>query len=136
MDNSIFTDKTAAPDVKALKNALGKTYSNWEKIKGYVFDKCRDTQEEWNFSKFGWNCRLKERKCIIIYLMPCDGFFKVSMVLGKRAVELALESAISEDIKTIIRSAKTYTEGTGFRIDIRDSKLVTDVKMLIDIKQN
>lgn len=133
---SVFTDKTQTPAPAILKKALAGNYELWCEIKEYIIRRYPKAIEEWKYAgkSFGWSCRLKDKKRVIIYLLPCDKYFTASFVFGAKATEQALETGISEKIKDIISSAKVYAEGRGFRIDVKDSKILKDVKKLVDIK--
>ncbi len=136
MDTSIFSDKNKIPDQALLKKALKKTYDYWADIRSHIYSEYPDAREAWNYSgeKSGWTFRVMDKKRVIIYFMPLDGNFRISMVLGKKAVMEALSSKISADVKSIIRSAKVYGEGTGIIIYVKNKKTVNDIKNLIDIK--
>lgn len=133
-EQSFFTDKDLQPDETALAEALGKAYQHWKSLKNHVLKGHPGAAEEWNYSRLGWNCRLKGRKSVIIYLMPCSGYFRASMVFGAKATEAALTSDISPEIKQTITEAKVYAEGRGFRVDVKNAKVATDIKKLIDLK--
>lgn len=133
-ESSVFTDKEVPPGEESLSNELGKQFASWNNIKNYVFEKCAVATEEWNFSKSGWNYRIKGKKSVIIYLMPCSGYFRASFVLGKKACEMIMATSVAPDIKKIISEAKTYAEGTGFRIDVKTAAMTADIKQLIDAK--
>jgi len=47
-----------------------------------------------------------------------------------------LNSTISEEIKSIIKNAKVYGEGRGFRIDVTNKDILEDIKKLSIIKLN
>jgi hypothetical protein len=136
MDTSIFTNKAETPDDFMLSAALGELFKTWVNIREYVIHAYPKASEEWNLpgQKYGWSFRIKDKKRAIIYLLPRDNYFLVAFVFGEKATNEALSSLISNDIKTIISSAKVYAEGRGFRIEIRDSNMLDDVRMLIDIK--
>ena len=135
MDTSIFTDKNKAPGDIELKAELEKTYKLWNQLKEYVSEQNPDTYEEWNYSKsFGWGFRVRDKKRVIIYLMPQAGKFKASFVLGEKATCEAIVSKISKDIKDLISAAKVYAEGRGIRIDVESKKIVKDIMKIIDIK--
>ena len=135
MESSIFTNKDHCPAAKDLENELGKLYSAWEEIRAFTFDNFPGVKEEWNYSKSGWNARIKDEKRAIIYLMPCAGFFKASFVFGEKATKLALAASIDPAIKSIIESAPVYGEGRGFRIEVRNKKMVKDIEQLLLIKK-
>jgi hypothetical protein len=136
MAKSIFTDKSKKPSDNELKKALGKTSILWNEIKDYAFKSYPDASDEWSYpgKSFGWNYRIRDKKRVLAYFMPCDGFFKISLVFGDKAAKEVLASSISKEIKDLISSAKVYAEGRGFRIDVTDKKIAKDVKKLIDIK--
>ena len=136
MPTSIFTDKSKKPTASDLKKALGNTSALWDEIKDYVYKNYPDAAVEWAYpgKSFGWNFRIRDKKRVLVYFMPCDGFFIVSLVFGEKAAKEALASGISKEIKDNISSAKVYAEGRGFRIDVKDKKIVSDIKKLINIK--
>ena len=136
MATSIFTDKTQKPGAVDLQNALGKTFGLWSEIAEYVFKNYPDAKDEWAFpgKNFGWNFRIRDSKRVIIYMMPEDKFFRVSLVFGTKATEEAMLCKLSKEIKDLISSAKVYAEGRGIRIDVAKKKIVKDIKKLIDIK--
>lgn len=134
MDTSIFTDKEKAPDEKELANALGKSYDWLSELKALITEHVPDAKEEWNYSKMGWNYRIKDKKRAIMYVMPYDKYFKASFVFGAKATEQALADNISPSIKDIITTAKVYAEGRGFRVDVTSKKIAADVKRLVAIK--
>ncbi len=134
MDTSIFTDKDHAPARADLTQALGKSYTWWQELVNYVFEQHPVAKEEWNFSKAGWNCRIKDSKRVIVYLMPGNGFFRASFVLGAKATTVILESDISEDIKATITAAKVYAEGRGVRIEVKDKKTLQSVIKIAQVK--
>jgi len=134
MDKSIFTEKSKKPTDKDLNRELGEFYKPWNDLINYVYKKYQDATDEWSFSSFGWSYRIRDKKRVIIYIMPLNKYFKVSFVFGEKAVKNAFTSNINDAIKDIIKSAKVYGEGTGFRIDVKDKKLIPDIKKLVDIK--
>ena len=133
---SVFTEKATIPTEKDLEIALGVTYEIWQHLSDFTKKKYPDAIEEWNFSseKFGWSFRLKDKKRVLIYLLPRDQYFKAAFVFGDKATDAILESTIVDSIKNEIKAAKKYAEGRGMRIDIKDQMLVADIEKLIAIK--
>ena len=134
MEQSIFIQQEHCPEEKDLQKALGKNYVCWKDISDYVLEQCSEAKVSWHYSKAGWNCRISDHKRVLIYLMPCAGYFNASFVLGKKAVEAILSAPISDVYKDIIRSAKVYAEGAGFRLPVKTRKAVPDLKTLINTK--
>lgn len=134
MDTSIFVNKEKSPSEADLKKALYNNYKTWVSIKDYVFNNCTGTFDDWNFSKFGWNYRIRDKKRAIIYMMPCNKYFKASFVLGEKATKEILLCNISPEIKKIISSAKVYAEGRGVRLNVKNKNILKDILQIINIK--
>ncbi|NVN95315.1 MAG: DUF3788 domain-containing protein [Bacteroidetes bacterium] len=136
MDTSIFTDKTHIPSNNDLLISLGETYPIWHIIKEYVCLKYSTANEEWNYSgeKYGWSFRIKDKKRVILYLLPRHQHFKVAFVFGQKSTDIILKSHVSETIKNQLQSAKQYAEGRGIRIEIKNENQLNDIKELINIK--
>ena len=133
---SIFGDKAKPPRLDDLAKVLGDTYKLWKNVKDYVI-KCEpEAFEEWHFAgrSYGWSLRLNDPKRVIVYLIPCDNFFKVSFVFGEKATNDVMKSTIAQEIKNIINSARVYAEGRGFRLNVLNKDKIPDVKKLVKIK--
>ena len=119
-----------------LKAALGSTYEIWLILAEFTKKSNPDFTGEWKFAseKYGWSFRISDRKRVILYLLPRDGYFKAAFVFGKKAVARILESDISVAIKDELRSVKEYAEGRGIRIEVLDRTNLEDLKKLIAFK--
>ena len=71
---------------------------------------------------------------MIIYLLPRDQFFLAAFVFGQKACEDVGNSTVSDAIKQELSAAKAYAEGRGIRLEVRDKKIIRDIKTLITIK--
>ena len=129
-------DKSSMPTIKDLETALGSTYKLWKNCIDFTKHVYPEVVEEWNYSgdKFGWSFRLKDKKRVLVYLLPRDKFFKVAFMFGQKATDAIFESPISENIKSEIRSAKVYAEGRGIRVDVKNKSVIHDIEKLIEIK--
>jgi hypothetical protein len=135
-DKNPFTDKRVIPDTKTLEGTWGNTFSLWLRLEEYTCKKYPQAIKEWNYpgEKYGWSYRIKDKKRVIIYLLPRNNFFKVGMVFGQKAFEEIMKSQVSEKIKGELQAAKVYAEGRGIRIDVKSEKVIEDIRVLIDIK--
>jgi len=132
---NVFTDKELIPNYESLKNSLGTTYEFWQSLVDYVYSVYPKAIEEWNFSKSaGWIFRLKDKKRMIIYLLPRENFFKVVLVFGNKATDEVLKSEVAIEIKTELKTARVYAEGRSIQIEVKEEKTVNDLKILINIK--
>ena len=136
MDISIFTDKEISPDNDSLITALGSTAFSWQVIRDFTRAEYPSAKEEWSYpgKKCGWSFRIKDSKRTIIYLLPCDGFFKVALLFGRKATEEVFNSQLSDRIKSDLQNATVYVERRGIRIDVTDESLFMDIKKPIEIK--
>ena len=129
-------DRAARPTSKALAQVLGPRRRLWDAIAEYVKEKCPAAIPEWKFPgvKYGWSFRLKDRKRNLVYLTPMEGFIRVALVLGDKAVAAVEASSVPEPVKAELRSATRYVEGRGIRLEVRTQADVATVKKLVDIK--
>ena len=136
MDISIFVDKKMIPTTENLIESLSGTYELWNDLTGYVHLKYPSAIDEWKYSgdKYGWSFRIKDKKRVILYLLPRDKFFKTAFVFGQKATDAVMNSRISDKIKSELESARVYAEGRGIRIDVNNDIIINDIKKLIDIK--
>jgi hypothetical protein len=136
MDISIFVDKKMIPTTENLIESLTGTYELWKDLTGYVHLKYPSAVDEWKYSgdKYGWSFRIKDKKRVILYLLPRDKFFKTAFVFGQKATDAVMNSQISDKIKSELESARVYAEGRGIRLDILNETILNDLRTLIDIK--
>ncbi len=89
----------------------------WKHIHDEVVMKFPVAVSKWVFSgqKYGWGCRLKDKKRVLVYLLPRDKQFLVAFVFGQKAFEKIISSVVSDEIKLALQSAKVYAEGRGIR---------------------
>jgi len=135
-DTSVFMDKACKPAQKDLVEKLGSTHQVWVEISDFVMDKYPGGMGEWNYpgKKYGWSYRIKDKKRVIIYLLPRDNYFKVAMIFGQKSVDIIMDSSISPEIKNELAQAKKYAEGQGIRIAVQDDSQLADIKKLVEIK--
>ena len=136
METSIFMDLTKTPNASDLEIPLGKTFSVWQDIRDFVFEKYPKAIEEWHVAvkKYGWGFRIKDKKRAIIYLSPREGFFRVAMVFGQKATNQILGSDISGFVKEELMKSKVYAEGRVVRLEINDNTFLKDIEKLVEIK--
>lgn len=128
--------KAKAPSSSDLARELGAAQGLWDGIIAALAESFGKVDREWKPSKasFGWMCLLKHKKRTLIYLTPEKEKVLVAMVLGERAVALALASDIPERIKTLIADARPYVEGRGIRFPVVSAADASVVRDLVVIK--
>ncbi len=133
---SIFDDKSRVPGEDDLRDVLKGTFPLWNDIKAFVYKNYPEAHEEWKYAgkTLGWGFRLRDKKRVIVYLTPANGFFRFSLVFSEKATNEAFSSAISQQLKDILTSARVYAEGRGFRVEVTTGEFMEDFKKLILIK--
>lgn len=131
-----FIGKKAHPTSAELTTALGSTLQVWEELIEWLAVEHGITDQEWTCSgaKYGWTLRLKLKKRNILYMGPCEGCFRVALILGDRALEAARKSPLSKPIRKLIDEAPRYPEGTGIRVLVKQSADLAAVRKLAAIK--
>lgn len=128
--------KTEAPSEKDLASQLGPAREIWHEVIASVIKRMGPVEQEWKPSKasFGRMCLLKQKKRTLLYMTPERECVQVAIVLGERAVALALASSLPEYIKTLIGDARRYAEGRGIRFPVNSAADVIVVSHLVAIK--
>ena len=67
-------------------------------------------------------------------MSPREGFFIAAMVFGQKGTDQILNSGISNEIKEELMKSKVYMERRVIRIEVRDQRLLKDIKKLVEIK--
>ena len=124
------------PSHAELEAALGSAFSLWTAIFRMVEKTCSPLSQAWQPSKaeFGKLCLLQSRKRTLLYLTPDRDQVGIAIVLGERAFQLAMASALPEAIKHLLLAAKPYAEGRGIRFSISSAEELPTVAKLLEIK--
>ena len=132
MATCLLDDKSKKPGEAELAAALGRGAALWNELKRQVAARFDPAVEEWVFSGkgHGWALRLVHKKRAILYLKPCEGYFRASFALGEKAVKAAHESGLPESVLRLIDEAPKYAEGRGVRLEVRTK---ADVRAVLGI---
>ena len=124
------------PSPQGIAKVLGAALNVWDQILSSISELLGAIEQEWKPSKsdFGWMCLLKHKKRTVVYLTPEAGSIRIAVVLGERAVELALASRLPAKIKRLIREARPYAEGRGIRFPVSSESDLPVVSELVAIK--
>jgi hypothetical protein len=124
-----FIGKSEAPSVDELESALGSAGPRWHGLISQLAADLGELTAEWKCysPKAGWTLKLLKSKRAVLYLCPSLRRFEAALVLGDRAVELARQSGLPDEVMELIDNSPKYPEGTSFRtavLNARDMKLV------------
>jgi hypothetical protein len=103
-----------APTDAELAACLGAALPTWQAVIAAAGEQVGPLDLEWKPSKqgFGRVCLLKKKKRTLLYLTPEPGAARVAVVLGERALGLALAADLPEALEARFREARHYAEGT------------------------
>ncbi|MGB8032188.1 MAG: DUF3788 family protein [Terracidiphilus sp.] len=134
--SNAFIGKLTPPSEKDLANKLGPALAAWTELIAWLHEKGIASGDWKSVSpkKYGWALRPWLKRRTILYLGPCDGCFRVSFVLGDKAVIAARTSGLPSGLLKEISEARRYAEGTDVRLTIRKPLDLAPVRKLVEIK--
>ena len=130
-----FIGKKTPPTSKDVVSKLGASAPAWRELVQWLKQQGLACNEWHSVSpKYGWALLsvLKARR--IAYLGPCDGCFRVSFVLGDKAVAAARASDLPKAILKEIAGSRRYAEGTGVRLTVNKPEDLPAIRKLVEIK--
>jgi hypothetical protein len=129
-------DERGPPTESALAAVLGRARGSWARLRAALQTAHGPLNEEWHFAgkAFGWSLRLKQRKRVLVYMLPCRSHFLASFALGEKACRAARTVGLPASILTLIEAAPKYAEGRGVRIPVRTRKDVDHVLLVVSLK--
>ena len=137
MGLSAFSDRHRMPSDADVRAALGRAYAPWARLLALLAERIHPISEVWGFTSAttGWGLRVRHHDRVILYMTPQSRQFLVSFALGEKAVEVARAARLSVNVLKAIDEAPRYAEGRGVRLAIRNSRELTSLARLAEIKQ-
>jgi len=136
MSASIYNDKAIQPDDSMLRNDLAESYEYYEEISQFINNNYGNLSLDWKFysGKSGWILKLLTKSKNVLFVIPCEGYFKVAFTFGEKATDFILNSDFSEFVKTELLNAKKHVEGRTIQLDISKEFDCDNVLKLIEVK--
>lgn len=73
---------------------------------------------EWRFSaQSGWHEIPSIKKRRLLYFIPKQGDFRVSLIIGEKAVGRLKQGPLQAEFQGLLKEAKCYPEGIAFTLD-------------------
>jgi hypothetical protein len=130
-----FIGRKTQPSAKDLAAALADSLEAWKELTAWLTAKGISCKEWHSTSpKYGWALRPKLKSRNILYMGPCSGCFRVSLVLGDRAVAAAHASDLPKAVLKEIAGARRYAEGTSIRLLVKTAEDLVPIRTLVEIK--
>lgn len=125
-----FPDADATPNDRDLAKTLGTAFAPLEKVFAWVAKTHPEATVNWQYSgQAGWYRMAVLKKRRLFYLVPKQGNFRLSLILGGKAIESLKSGKRSAQIATLLKTAKKYPEGTALDFDSAscDAALIADL---------
>ena len=138
MSASLYHDKTIVPTMAMLDQDLKAGKTHLDSIIDFIKSSYGDVQPEWKHygKKSGWILKLFNKKRNVLFVVPCEGYFRVAFTLGDKATDKVYQTQLPEAIKTQLASAKKYAEGRTIQIEVRTDEDCQNIIKLIRLKLN
>lgn len=136
MPASIYTDKLIVPDDKMLIYDLAETKGYLDKIAEFIESRYGGFKPEWKFynEKSGWILKMFTNKRNVLFVIPCDKFFRVAFTFGDKASDLIFRSELPDSIKEDLFEAKKYAEGRTIQVEVKSENDFDNKLKMIKIK--
>jgi hypothetical protein len=131
MAESIFSEKVTIPNDDLLENALKISNALWDKM-----IEISGGRGEWKFytKAAGWTYSIKKNQRTLFYMIPKDGWFKLTFVFGERAIEAAKLTNLPKQTLNALLTAKRYVEGRSITIKIESNADIPTAQKLLQLK--
>ena len=134
---SAFDDKSQPPEPDQVAAKIGKRASaRWDELDRHLAAEFAPLSREWKYSgkAYGWSLQMKRKKRAVVYMTPCEGFFRASFAIGEKAAEAAHAGGLPAEALELIDSAQRYAEGRAVRVEVRTKKDLEIVKKIAAVK--
>jgi len=113
--NAAFPDEKRQPTESDLPGALGRAFGPLAKVLERLRAAHPDVAPEWKYSpRSGWHLIFSRKKRRLFYLVPTRGDFRLSLILGGKAIAALQAGPCAKQMPALLKDAKRYPEGTAF----------------------
>ena len=132
--DAAFPDEKRQPTESDLPGALGRAFSPLAKVLERLRAAHPDVTSEWKYSpRSGWHLIFNRKKRRLFYLIPARGDFRLSLILGDKAIAALQAGPCAKKMPALLKEATRYPEGTAFSFN--GQTLEVDVAVaLLDAK--
>lgn len=120
-----------APTDHNLEDLLGTAFPVLNEALSALVAVYPELEHEWKFSpRSGWYqiWLLEGRR--LFYVLPKPGAFRLSLILGDKAIKALKQGAHAAELKRRLESAKRWPEGTSFAFEATDFDAALVVAMV------
>ncbi len=110
-----FPNEKRPPAESDLPGVLGRAFSPLAKVLESLRAAHPDVTPEWKYSsRSGWHLIFNRKKRRIFYLIPARGDFRLSLILGDKAIAALQAGPCAKQMPALLKEAQRYPEGTAF----------------------
>lgn len=121
-------EKSNEPTEPTLQAALGSAYTHYERI----ISVANSYSQDWTFTpKGGWMLKVSDRKKALLYLIPLNGGFKISLSIRETERDAFLRDGELGMLHDKIAASKRHLEGFALQFDISNKDEFQPVAVLI-----
>lgn len=130
-------DPNQPPTPEVLKNALGNSYTAYEKLIGTVTGDAYGLEPVWNYYRDGkaWLCKVIYKKKTVFWLSVWDGYFKTAFYFTEKNAAGIPALEIDEKIKEEFRNRKPVGRLLPLIISIEKEGQIKDVLSIVSYKK-
>lgn len=136
MAGSIYSEKLVKPNDKMLACDLVDSKTYLDRLGSFIENEYGNFKPEWKFynKKTGWILKMFTKKRNVLFVVPCDKYFRVAFVYGDKASNLIFNSDLPDLIKKDLSEAKRYMEGRIIELDVRTENDFENILKMVKIK--
>ncbi len=110
-----FPDENRRPAETDLPGVVGRAYAPLAKVLAGLGTAHPDVAPEWKYSpRSGWHLIYSRKQRRIFYLIPKHGDYRLSLLLGDKAIAALQAGPCAKKMPALLKTAKRYPEGTAF----------------------
>jgi Protein of unknown function (DUF3788) len=137
MESPLLNDPAVPPSPEVLQNALGASYTVYEKTLAAITGEPYRLVPEWRYYNDGkaWLCKMVFKKKTIFWLSVWDGFFKAGFYFVERHCQGIHELEIDDHIRQELKKAKPFGTLYPITLSMRKPDHIDDLLRIIDYKK-
>lgn len=118
--DAAFPDPKRKPEAPELPVIVGRAYALQDRALRRTRLAHPELKVKWSYSpRAGWHQIYLGNQRRIFYLVPARSNFRISILLGDKALADANDGPAKEKIRALLAGAKRWPEGTSFSFDRR-----------------
>lgn len=129
--DAAFPDQKRQPVESDLPGAVGRAFAPLAEVLVRLRAAHPDVALEWKYSaRAGWHLIYHRKQRRLFYLVPTRGGFRLSLLLGGKAIAALQAGSCAKKMPALLKEAKRYPEGTAFTFNQESLKTELMIALL------